>query len=153
MRLHCGSNLQACLNAPLPDSASCLSFSLAAASLARWHGCCATHFLRHIGPPTAPLQPASILQCSCHLCISACHTRMYSREWVCTWQDVAFWTSSMYTENNLCEIVRSVAGDLVEETKLIDDFTHPKTVRPRPVCLKNCHQSCFVPGYGHSPAG
>lgn len=35
----------------------------------------------------------------------------------------------MYTENNLCEIVRSVAGDLVEETKLIDDFTHPKTVR------------------------
>ena len=43
-------------------------------------------------------------------------------------QDVAFWTSSMYTENNLCEIVRTVAGDLVEETKLIDDFTHPKTV-------------------------
>ena len=41
----------------------------------------------------------------------------------------------MYTENNLCEIVRSVAGDLVEETKLIDDFTHPKTVRPQLICL------------------
>ncbi|KAK9824783.1 hypothetical protein WJX74_008324 [Apatococcus lobatus] len=44
-------------------------------------------------------------------------------------KDVAFWTSSAYTENNLCEIVRTVAGDLVEETKLIDDFTHPKTGR------------------------
>lgn len=30
-----------------------------------------------------------------------------------------------------CEIVRSVAGDLAEEVKLIDDFTHPKTVRWR----------------------
>lgn len=27
------------------------------------------------------------------------------------------------------QVVRGIAGDLVEEVKLIDDFTHPKTVR------------------------
>lgn len=43
------------------------------------------------------------------------------------YKDVAFWISEAFTENNLCEIVRGVAGDLVEEVKLIDDFTHPKT--------------------------
>lgn len=42
-------------------------------------------------------------------------------------KDVAFWVSEDFTENNLCELVRGVAGDLVEEVKLIDDFTHPKT--------------------------
>lgn len=45
------------------------------------------------------------------------------------YKDVAFWVSDVFTENNLCEVVRGVAGDLVEEVKLIDDFTHPKTVR------------------------
>lgn len=43
-------------------------------------------------------------------------------------KDVAFWLSDSFTENNLCEVVRAVAGDLVEEVKLIDSFTHPKTV-------------------------
>ncbi|KAL6776743.1 TSF2 [Auxenochlorella protothecoides x Auxenochlorella symbiontica] len=42
-------------------------------------------------------------------------------------KDVAFWLSDSFTENNLCEVVRAVAGDLVEEVKLIDSFTHPKT--------------------------
>ena len=42
-------------------------------------------------------------------------------------KDVAFWVSDDFTENNLCELVRGIAGDLVEEVKLIDDFTHPKT--------------------------
>lgn len=42
-------------------------------------------------------------------------------------KDVAFWVSEDFTENNLCELVRGIAGDLVEEVKLIDDFTHPKT--------------------------
>lgn len=32
-----------------------------------------------------------------------------------------------FTENNLCEVVRGVAGDLAEEVKLIDDFTNKKT--------------------------
>lgn len=44
-------------------------------------------------------------------------------------KDVSFWISDKFSENNLCEITRNVAGDLVEEVKLIDKFTHPKTVR------------------------
>ncbi len=53
----------------------------------------------------------------------------YSRYPPC-FKDVSFWLSDSFTENNLCELVRSVAGDLVEEVKCIDNFTHPKTVRP-----------------------
>lgn len=45
------------------------------------------------------------------------------------YKDVAFWISDKFTENNLCEVVRSQGGDLVEEVKKIDDFTHPKTGR------------------------
>lgn len=44
-------------------------------------------------------------------------------------KDITFWVSDQFTENNFCEVVRGVAGDLVEEVKLIDDFTHPKTGR------------------------
>jgi phenylalanyl-tRNA synthetase alpha chain len=44
-------------------------------------------------------------------------------------KDITFWVSERFTENNFCEVVRGVAGDLVEEVKLIDDFTHPKTGR------------------------
>ncbi|KAK9823346.1 hypothetical protein WJX72_002080 [[Myrmecia] bisecta] len=43
------------------------------------------------------------------------------------YKDVSFWTNEQFTENNLCELVRSVAGDLAEEVKLIDDFTNKKT--------------------------
>ncbi|KAK2079369.1 hypothetical protein QBZ16_003060 [Prototheca wickerhamii] len=43
------------------------------------------------------------------------------------YKDVAFWISDSFTENNLCELVRAIAGDLVEEVKLLDSFTHPKT--------------------------
>ena len=44
------------------------------------------------------------------------------------YKDVSFWLpdDGSFTENNLCEQVRSIAGDLVEEVKLIDNFTHPK---------------------------
>merc|ERR1711966_601341 len=41
-------------------------------------------------------------------------------------KDVSFWLpkdnkeSEAFTENNLCEVVRDVAGSLVEEVKLID---------------------------------
>jgi len=44
-------------------------------------------------------------------------------------KDVSFWMppGDQFTENNLCEVVRSVAGDLVEEVKLMDKFTSPKT--------------------------
>ena len=45
-------------------------------------------------------------------------------------QDVSFWLPPVgFTENNLCEVVRAEAGDLVEAVTLIDAFTHPKTQR------------------------
>lgn len=44
-------------------------------------------------------------------------------------KDMSFWKSDKFTENNLCSLVRDVAGDLAEEVKLIDSFTHPKTGR------------------------
>lgn len=53
-------------------------------------------------------------------------------------KDVAFWISEDFTENNLCELVRGIAGDLVEEVKLIDDFTHPKTGR-----TSNCFRIAY----------
>eukprot|EP00741_Cyanophora_paradoxa_P016594 tig00020930_g16024.t1 len=43
------------------------------------------------------------------------------------YKDIAFWISPEFTENNFCELVRGIAGDLVEEVKMIDEFTHPKT--------------------------
>ncbi|GAV74689.1 tRNA-synt_2d domain-containing protein/FDX-ACB domain-containing protein [Cephalotus follicularis] len=41
-------------------------------------------------------------------------------------KDMSFWINESFTENNLCEIVRAVAGDLVEEVRLIDSFTNKK---------------------------
>lgn len=44
-------------------------------------------------------------------------------------KDVSFWLpkdKNTFTENNLCEVVRNVAGSLVEEVKLIDEFENPK---------------------------
>lgn len=54
------------------------------------------------------------------------------------YKDVAFWLSDGFTENNLCEVVRGVAGDLAEEVKLIDAFTHPKTGR-----TSNCYRVAY----------
>lgn len=31
------------------------------------------------------------------------------------YKDMSFWISDSFTENNLCEVVRGIAGDLVEE--------------------------------------
>ncbi|WOL18860.1 phenylalanine--tRNA ligase, chloroplastic/mitochondrial [Canna indica] len=42
------------------------------------------------------------------------------------YKDISFWISDSITENNLCEVVRGIAGDLVEEVKLIDNFTNKK---------------------------
>lgn len=50
----------------------------------------------------------------------------YSKYPAC-YKDVAMWINPEFTENNLCEVVRGVAGDLVEEVKLIDAFTNPKS--------------------------
>jgi phenylalanyl-tRNA synthetase alpha chain len=50
-------------------------------------------------------------------------------------KDVSFWLPSAGFEvNDMNEIVRDVAGDLVEELTLVDEFVHPKTQR---------HSKCF----------
>lgn len=59
------------------------------------------------------------------------------------YKDVSFWLRSSsnsaggglrsnaqdFHENDVMEIVRDVGGDLVEDVKLVDDFTHPRTGR------------------------
>lgn len=62
-----------------------------------------------------------------------------------TIRDVAFWlpedkTIEIIHENDLMEIVRNVAGDLVESVKLIDSFTHPKTGK-KSLCYRINYQS------------
>ncbi|KAK0240133.1 hypothetical protein EDD85DRAFT_766609 [Armillaria nabsnona] len=46
-------------------------------------------------------------------------------------KDVSFWTAQGISvhENDFCDLVRDVAGDLVEDVKKIDSFVHPKTNR------------------------
>ncbi|KAJ2385135.1 phenylalanyl-tRNA synthetase alpha subunit, mitochondrial, partial [Coemansia sp. RSA 2603] len=52
----------------------------------------------------------------------------FSRHPACT-KDVSFWLpeSGEFYENDLMDMVREIAGDLVEGVKMIDSFTHPKT--------------------------
>lgn len=53
--------------------------------------------------------------------------KSYSKYPPC-FKDVSFWLPEQgFTENNLCEVVRDIAGDLVESVTLVDQFTHPKT--------------------------
>ncbi|CAL9756253.1 unnamed protein product [Musa acuminata subsp. burmannicoides] len=44
------------------------------------------------------------------------------------YKDISFWITDSFTENNLCEVVRGIAGDLAEEVwlLLIDNFTNKK---------------------------
>lgn len=51
--------------------------------------------------------------------------KSYSKYPPC-FKDISFWISEQFTENNLCEVVRGIAGDLAEEVVLIDEFTNPK---------------------------
>jgi phenylalanyl-tRNA synthetase alpha chain len=46
-------------------------------------------------------------------------------------KDMSFWLNEQheFVENDLSELVREVAGDLVEQLSLIDSFVHPKTGR------------------------
>ncbi|KAF9348251.1 hypothetical protein BGX26_000320 [Mortierella sp. AD094] len=55
-------------------------------------------------------------------------------------KDISFWTNEKFHENNFCEVVRGVAGDIVEDVKLIDEFTHPKT-KKRSVCYRINYRS------------
>ncbi|XP_065636042.1 phenylalanine--tRNA ligase, chloroplastic/mitochondrial-like [Quercus suber] len=41
-------------------------------------------------------------------------------------KETSFWINESFTENNLCEVVRGIAGDLAEEVLLIDNFTNKK---------------------------
>ena len=43
------------------------------------------------------------------------------------YKDISFWINDKFHANDLNELVRSIAGDLVEELELIDHFTHPRT--------------------------
>ena len=56
----------------------------------------------------------------------------YSKYPAC-YKDISFWTGDdvgmPFHPNDLNEIVREVAGDLVEKVELIDEFIHPKTKR------------------------
>lgn len=64
---------------------------------------------------------------------------------------MTFWTDSntnqaggkgvvTFHENDFCEIVRNVAGDLVEDVKMIDEFVHPKTNR-KSLCYRINYRS------------
>lgn len=45
-----------------------------------------------------------------------------------------------FHENDVMEIIRSVAGDTVEDVKLVDEFTHPKTGR-KSMCYRINYRS------------
>ncbi|XP_057306195.1 phenylalanine--tRNA ligase, mitochondrial-like [Hydractinia symbiolongicarpus] len=52
-----------------------------------------------------------------------------------SYKDISFWLNEDFAANDLFEIVRSVAGDVVEEMTLVDQFIHPKT-RKSSVCYR-----------------
>eukprot|EP00898_Chlorokybus_atmophyticus_P004208 jgi/Chlat1/4789/Chrsp31S04777 len=54
------------------------------------------------------------------------------------YKDISFWINDEFTENNLCEVVRGIAGDLCEEVKLVDEFHNKK---------KNLTSNCFRIAY------
>lgn len=69
------------------------------------------------------------------------------------YKDISFWLSATsaaggntkankvdFHENDVMEIVRDVAGDVVEDVKLIDEFTHPKTGR-KSMCYRINYRS------------
>jgi phenylalanyl-tRNA synthetase alpha chain len=77
----------------------------------------------------------------------------YSKYPAC-FKDVSFWlpnaasnsaggqvaSASAFHENDVMELVRDVAGDLAEDVKLVDEFTHPKSGR-RSLCYRVNYRS------------
>lgn len=45
------------------------------------------------------------------------------------WHDVSMWTGDNFHVNQMHQLVRDVAGDLIEDVKQTDSFTHPRTGR------------------------
>jgi phenylalanyl-tRNA synthetase alpha chain len=58
----------------------------------------------------------------------------YSKYPTC-YKDVTFWVPSGFNENNFHELIREIAGDLVESVELIDDF-HNKKLDKRSNCFR-----------------
>ncbi|OQR83060.1 hypothetical protein ACHHYP_15174 [Achlya hypogyna] len=56
------------------------------------------------------------------------------------YKDVSFWLGPDFHENNLYEVVRDIAGDMVEKVEVVDAFVHPKTQR---------ESKCFRITYRH----
>ena len=52
----------------------------------------------------------------------------YSKYPFC-FKDVSFWLPENFHENDMFELIRNVAGDLVEKVDKFDSFVHPKTNR------------------------
>ncbi|XP_043920793.1 phenylalanine--tRNA ligase, mitochondrial [Protopterus annectens] len=53
--------------------------------------------------------------------------------------DISFWLPSEgYSENDFYDLVRNIAGDLVEKVTLIDQYTHPKTKR-----ISHCYRIMY----------
>ncbi|KAG8679172.1 MFS sugar transporter [Ceratobasidium sp. 394] len=52
--------------------------------------------------------------------------RPFSKYPIC-WKDISFWRNDQFHENDLCDVIRDIAQDLVEDVVLIDKFVHPKT--------------------------
>ncbi|EOO00012.1 putative phenylalanyl-trna synthetase protein [Phaeoacremonium minimum UCRPA7] len=68
-------------------------------------------------------------------------------------KDVSFWLRSSsaaggntkpnihdFHENDVMEVIRNIAGDIVEDVKLVDEFTHPKTGR-KSLCYRINYRS------------
>ncbi|PRQ45091.1 putative phenylalanine--tRNA ligase [Rosa chinensis] len=51
---------------------------------------------------------------------------------------LVFGSSESFTENNLCEVVREVAGDLAKEVQLIDNFTNKKGM------TSHCYRIAYI---------
>jgi phenylalanyl-tRNA synthetase alpha chain len=54
------------------------------------------------------------------------------------YKDITFWVPDGFHPNDLNEVVRDVAGDLVEQVLLLDEFVHPKTQK-----VSNCFRIMY----------
>jgi len=53
--------------------------------------------------------------------------------------DMSFWLSDKsFNPSDFYEIVRGIAGDIVEQVRLVDEFVHPKTKRK-----SQCYRICY----------
>src|SRR5688572_20115787 len=64
------------------------------------------------------------------------HFKPYSKHPAC-YKDIAFWINDVakFHENAFYDLVRGVAGDLVEDVQIVDKFTNPKNNR-QSICFR-----------------